>query len=93
MCKWGWYTTDDDGNIVGKTDVDEETGRVDVYDATDGDFDMGHGHDVYSSMDAYDDSVCDQFAGNESGGDIYSRDPDDEDSYGRDWEDRGWDDD
>lgn len=84
---WGWKTVDDDGNIVGQTDVRDD-GKVDSYDATDGDFSNGHGHDVYSSMDAYLDSVCDAFAGNATGGDVYSRDPDEEESVGRPWEDR-----
>jgi hypothetical protein len=96
MCKKGTIsvTCDDDGNIVGQTDIRED-GKVDRYDATDGDFANGHGHDVYSSMDAFLDSELDDFASMDSdeeyehsGGDVYSRCPDDEDSKGRNWENR-----
>lgn len=89
--KWGWNTVDDEGNIVGKTTVRDD-GKIDRYDATNGDFSNGHGHNVYSSMDEYIDSCCASFAGEKTGGDIYSRDSNDDDSIGREWEERGEDD-
>lgn len=82
-----YVTSDDEGNIVRTVDEDKD-GQIHVYDATDGDYEEGHGHEVYSSMDAFLDSQVDSSAGEDVHGDIYSRPSDSEESKGRDWDDR-----
>ena len=84
MSGWDYsYTTDDDGNVVGKT-VYNDDGTVDEY-YSDDNFET-HSHDKYSDMDTYIDSVDAAFNGEDSDGDIYSRDAD-EDSDNHPWTD------
>lgn len=53
MGKWGWFSSDDDGNVIAKTEVQSD-GSVDRYDYTKADdISAGHGHKKWKSMDSY----------------------------------------
>ena len=82
-----YVTSDDEGNIVRTVDEDDD-GQIHVYDATNGDYEEGHGHEIYSSMDEFLDDQLASSVDEEKGGDVYSRSADDEDSQDRDWDDR-----
>ena len=53
MGKWGWFSADDDGNVIAKTEV-QDNGSVDRYPYTKpDDIHAGHGHEHWKSMDSY----------------------------------------
>lgn len=79
------YITNDDGNVVGLEEYRDD-GKVDVYYSDDG-FET-HSHDVYSSIDELIDRTDNSLEGlDNTEGDVYSRDADD-DSDNHPWEDR-----
>jgi hypothetical protein len=79
MTKWGWFSADEEGNVVGKTEVDSE-GRVHQYPYTTPDnVKDGHGHTIYESMDDF-------IKENPS----WSRDKDSDDSKDRGWKGNGY---
>lgn len=53
MGKFGWFSSDDDGNVIAKTEVQSD-GSVDRYDYTKADdISAGHGHQEWGSMENY----------------------------------------
>jgi len=53
MGKWGWYSANDDGKVVSKTEQRSD-GSVHRYDYTKEDnIKSGHGHKVYKNMSDY----------------------------------------
>ena len=79
------YITNDDGNVVGLEEYRDD-GKVDVYYSDDG-FET-HSHDVYSSIDELIDRTDNSLEGlDNTEGDVYSRDADD-DSDNHPWEDK-----
>ena len=81
MSKFGWFSCDEDtGEVVAKTDVQED-GTVNRYDYTVPDkIKEGHGDKWYKDMD--------KFLEDEPSG---SRDKDDEESKDRPWYGNGYD--
>ena len=76
---WGWFSANEDGEVVAKTDV-QDTGRVDRYPYTKpDDITAGHGHTIYDDMD--------KFLKDES---RWSRDKDDDESIERHWSGPGY---
>ena len=81
MGKWRWFSADDEGNVVAKTDV-QQNGRVDRYPYTKpDDITAGHGHEEYADMD---DFMKDKKSRT-------PRDKDDPRSIGRRWSGPGYD--
>lgn len=76
---FSWFSADEDGNVVAKTDVRDD-GKVHRYTYTEpDDISKGHGHAVYDSLeDFYDDNPS------------WERDKDDEKSLDRDWNGNGY---
>lgn len=80
MPKWGWFSTNDDGEVVSKTECRED-GTIHRYEYTKpDDISKGHGHEIFSNMDRFidDDSS-------------WKRDKNDSFSKDRPWKGNGYD--
>ena len=83
MGKFGWFSSDDDGNVIAKTEVQSD-GSVDRYNYTKADdISAGHSHEKWKSMDSYlhDDEHPDR----------KFRDKNDSESINRRWRGPGYD--
>ena len=82
MGKWGWFSADQDtGEVVAKTEVDDN-GSVNRYPYTKpDDIKAGHGHEHYANMQDFINGKTDRKA----------RDKDDPESINRSWKGNGYD--
>ena len=76
---FSWFSADEDGNVVAKTDV-KENGEVHRYTYTElDDISKGHGHAIYDSLeDFYNDDLR------------WERDKEDDSSKNRPWHGNGY---
>lgn len=83
MKKTEWFSADDDGNVIAKTEIRED-GTVHRYPYTEpDDINAGHGHDKWNDLDSY--------LHNDEKPDKRFRDKNDPDSINRRWKGPGYD--